>query len=122
METIFRITLLAVGIVNAYPMVAAVFPTMLGSLYGIEITDANLLVLLRHRAVMLGIVGGLLIIAAFDARLYTLAVVAGLVSMLTYVLIAWQVGGYNASIGRVGVIDIVAIIALVIAYLLYRLS
>jgi hypothetical protein len=122
METVFRITLLAVGIVNAYPIVAAVFPTMLSSLYGIEINDANLLVLLRHRAVMLGIVGGLLIIAAFDARLYTLAVVAGLVSMLTYVLIAWQVGGYNASIGRIGVIDIVAIIALVIAYLLYRLS
>lgn len=122
METVFRITLIAVGLVNAYPLVAAFAPDMLSSLYGLQVTDANLLILLRHRAILFGLLGSLLMAAAFDSRLYTAAVIAGVVSMLAYILIAWQTGGYNANIGRVVIIDIVASVALLVTYALYRVT
>ena len=45
-------------------------------------------------------VDAILITAAFSESLRPLAVAAGLVSMLSFVLIAYLVGGYNTELGR----------------------
>ena len=82
--------------------------------------DANLLVLMRHRAVLLGIVGGLLVVSAFHAPLRPVGIAVGLTSMLSFVLIAWLVGGYNPELRRVVVVDLVASAALLGAALLDR--
>jgi hypothetical protein len=116
MELILRVTLFAVGVVNALPMVAAFEPSLLQRLYGLSVVDPNLLVLLRHRAVLFGLLGLLLMAAAFDAKLYNVAVVGGLVSMLAYVLIAWQTGGYNAQMNTVVIVDAVASVVLAGVY------
>ncbi len=87
-------------------------------LYGISIEDPNLAILMRHRAVLFGIVGTLLLSAAFSPAFRPAGLVAGLVSMLSFVVLAVLVGGYNASIGRLVVIDGVASIALVVAFVL----
>jgi hypothetical protein len=122
MENLFRLTLIAVGIVNAFPLVGAIVPDVLSSLYGIPVNDPNLLVLLRHRAVLFGLLGGLMIIAAFDSSLYNIATLGGLISMLAYVFIVWQTGDYNSNIRQVMIVDIVASVVLLVAYLLYRRS
>ena len=67
-------------------------PERLEALHGIAFLDPNLLVLIGHRAVLPGIVGGLLAIAAFAPRMRNVGSVAGLVSMLADVLVVGVVG------------------------------
>jgi len=106
---------LVVAVVNLAPAIGVLSTARLATLYGVAVNDPNLAVLLRHRAVLLGIVGGLLAFAALHPPLRPAALVAGLVSMLSFVVVAYVVGGYNAQLGRVAAIDVVASIALVIA-------
>ena len=80
-------------------------------------TGPDLVILMRHRAVLFGIVGGLLIASAFHVPLRPVALGAGLVSMLSFAVIAHLVGGYNAALGRLVVIDLVASVLLVLGAL-----
>jgi hypothetical protein len=57
------------------------------------VADSNLSILLRHWAVLFGLVGGFMQYAAFKPELATVATLGDLVSMLTYVLIARQTPG-----------------------------
>jgi hypothetical protein len=78
----------------------------------VGLDDPNLQILMRHRAVLFGIVGGLLLAAAFHPPLRSLGYAAGFASMLSFLLIAWLVGGYSGEIQRVILIDVVGIAAL----------
>ena len=84
-------------------------------------SGANLEILMRHRAVLFGIVGGLLLVAAFHPPLRTLGYAAGFTSMLSFLLVAWLVGGYNAEIERVILVDVGGIAALAGAGLVHLL-
>ena len=53
---------------NLLPALGVISAARLEALYGVPIADANLVVLMRHRAVLLGIVGALLAGAAFGRR------------------------------------------------------
>jgi hypothetical protein len=106
---------LTVAVVNLLPAIGALSTTRLATLYGVAVEDPNLAILLRHRAVLFAIVGGLLALAALHPPLRPVAIVAGLVSMLSFVVVAYVVGGYNAQLARVVAVDVVASIALVIA-------
>jgi hypothetical protein len=106
---------LAVALVNLMPAIGALSTARLATLYGVAVNDPNLAILLRHRALLFAIVGGLLAIAAFDAPLRPIAGAAGLVSMLSFVAVARAVGEFNAKLRRVVAVDVVASIALVIA-------
>ncbi len=113
MKSLSTLLFLAAGIVNLLPVIGIWSAERLQILYGVSLDDPSLVILLRHRAALFGIVGAILIAAAFSASLRPLAVAAGLVSMLSFVLIAYLVGGYNMELGRVVLIDIVASIILI---------
>ncbi len=120
MDTVFRATLFAVGTVNALPVLGALGAAQLESLYGIKVADSNLSILLRHRAVLFGLVGGFMQYAAFKPELAPVATLGGLVSMLSYVLIARQTpGGYNNSIRKVVLVDVGASVVLGAAGLMH---
>jgi hypothetical protein len=102
-----------VGIVNLLPVSGVLSTSRLRALYGVSVVDPNLIILMRHRAVLFGIVGALLVSAAFHPPLRTLAVIAGLVSMLSFVVIAYLVGEFNAELRRVVIVDLVASLLLV---------
>jgi hypothetical protein len=59
--------------------------------------------------------GAFLVYAAFRPELQAIALVAGFVSVVSFLAIAWSVGGYNAAIGRVVTADLVALACLIIA-------
>ncbi|ERS90158.1 hypothetical protein Q667_10670 [Marinobacter sp. C1S70] len=59
------------------------------------------------------VTGLFLVYAAFQPSLQTLAIIAGLVSVVSFIAIAWSVGGYNESVRKVVIADIVAIVALI---------
>jgi len=75
--------------------------------------EPNIEILMRHRAVLFGKLGLFLMYAAFQPSLQPLAIIVGLVSVVSFIAIAWSVGGYNEPVGKVILADIVAFVAFV---------
>ena len=91
----------------------------LSYLYGIQVADPNLEILMRHRAVIFGILGALFLYAAFKPHIQVLALAAGFASVISFLVLAYAVGGFNTNIGRVVVADWIALAALVAAAILH---
>ena len=111
--------LTVVGIIHLLPLTGVLGMSRLQSLYGVTIDDPNLEILMRHRAVLFGILGAFLIYAAFRPGLQLAALIAGAVSVISFLVIAGMVGGYNAGIARVVTADIVAVVCLLIGVFAY---
>jgi len=109
---------LLAGVVNLLPVSGAISAARLEALYGVAFREPNLVVLMRHRALLFGIVGVLLVVSAFRPALRTAGLAAGLFSMLSFVAIAWLAGEVNAELRRVAVVDVVASAALIFAAVL----
>jgi hypothetical protein len=119
MELIFRISLFLVGVINFVPISLAFFPNKIKDSYGIEVTNPNLELSLRHRAVLLGIVGGLMIFSAISKKYYDLSVVLCSVSMLSFIILYFMIGGINNELKKVMLFDITAMIILTIGCFCY---
>jgi hypothetical protein len=112
MQHISTILFLVAAAINLAPAVGAVSPEGMETLYGLALGDPNLEILMRHRAVLFGIVGSLLVLATFHRPLRTVGYAAGFASMVSFLLIAWLVGGYSEQIQRVAIVDLVGISSL----------
>ena len=119
MEHLFTLLVLVAAAINLAPVLGAVAPRRMTALYGVDLKHPNLQILMRHRAVLFGLVGGLLLAAAFHPPLRTLGYAVGFTSMVSFLLIAWRVGGYSAEMRRVIAIDVVGIAALAGAALVH---
>jgi hypothetical protein len=108
-------TLLFLGaaVINLGPVLGVLSAGQLETAYGVKLDDPNLVILMRHRALLFGVVGGLLVVAAFHVRMRPTAVLAGLFSMLSFLLIAHLVGGVNEELRKVSAIDWIGIVLLV---------
>jgi hypothetical protein len=106
--------LLIVAVIHLLPLSGVLGADQLARLYGISFAEPNMAILMRHRAVLFGLLGAFLAAAAFVPSLQPAAFIAGFVSVGSFLLIAWLVGGYNARIGRVFTADLVAAVCLVI--------
>lgn len=122
MEKIISGLLVLVGIIHLLPVSGVLGAERLSALYGVSLSDPNLLILTRHRAVLFGLLGLFMVYAAFKPALQPLALLAGFLSVVSFMAIAWSVGGYNEAIRRVVIADVVAVIALCIAGIAYVLS
>jgi len=119
MEKIITALLVLVGIIHLLPAVGVLGAERLSGLYGVSLDDSNLVILMRHRAVLFGLLGLFIVYAAFKPSLQPLAFLAGFVSVISFLGIALSVGGYNDAIAKVVIADVVAVIALCIALVLY---
>jgi hypothetical protein len=111
--------LLVVAAIHILPLSGVLGADQLAKLYGVSASEPNLAILMRHRAVLFGLLGALLAVAAFVPALQLVAFVAGFVSVGSFLLIAWLVGGYNAQVARVFTADLVAAACLVIGVVAY---
>jgi hypothetical protein len=93
----------------------------LKSLYGVEMSDPNMLILMQHRAVLFGLIGALLILAIFKVEYRWLATIVALISAVSFLVIALLNGNYNSFLKTVINADIVAIAALLVAAVSMRL-
>ncbi len=120
-EKIFRVCLFIVGLINIAPSVLAFLPNKISESYGIEIPNQNYELLLRHRAVLFGIIGGLIIYSSISKKNYSMAVCIGLISMVSFViLLILSNGEINSELNKVMKIDVIGIFILLIGYALYR--
>ena len=123
MERLTKTILLLVGLVNFLPVVGVLSAERLANLYGIAVPGDDLLILLRHRALLFGVLGGFIIYSAFRRHLRPAAVTIGFISMIGFIVVLLVLGDYGDKLRIVAIVDAVAIFALaIVAGFVYRNS
>lgn len=113
---------LIAGLINFAPLVGVLSDALIASAYGIEVASRELSLLLRHRAVLFGIVGGLLLAATFRPALRPVASVCGFISMVGFALLHMIIEPEAEQLRDVLRLDFVGLIALTGAVMLPKLT
>jgi len=123
MRHVVSVMLVLAAIIHLAPLTGVLGQDRLAALYGLAFDEPNLALLMRHRAVLFGMVGTLLLLAIFMPALRAAAFLVGFASVVSYLLLAWAGGPYNESVARVVTVDVAALAFLTIglgAHLLLR--
>ena len=112
MKKLCSVLLLGVGLLNVYPLIGVVSVEQLARLYGLGIESPDLVILMRHRAVLFGLLGGFLILAVFRPALRITASVAGLVSMSSFILLAIFSDDTGPAINKIVTADLIGCVAI----------
>ena len=105
--------------IHLLPLYGLLGPAALASLYGLDFADPSLQVLMRHRAVLFGLLGMLLLGAVFRPAWRPMALVGGFASLGSFLALAYGTAGANAAVMRVAMVDWVALGCLVVAAALH---
>ncbi len=109
----FQIPLLIAAVINLLPVYGILGSAQLSKLYGIPFEgNPDLEILMRHRAVLFGIVGTIVLYSMYDHMYRKVATFIALVSMVTFIVIAGLVGHYGTAIQNVIKVDIIGLIVL----------
>ena len=119
MRYLISVTLIIAGIIHLLPLSGALGADRLSALYGTTLSDPNLVILMRHRAVLFGILGLFFVFAAFRPTFQPLAFLAGFISVISFLWLAWSTGNYNMQINRIVVADLVALGSLIVGSVAY---
>ncbi|NVJ97868.1 MAG: phosphopantetheine adenylyltransferase [Alphaproteobacteria bacterium] len=106
---------LLVGLINFIPILGVTGRAKLEALYGASFSSADLLLLMQHRALLLGIVGAFLLVAAFHPAFRPMAAIAGMASMVGFDVLYLIVPGVSGRLAGVATIDAVAVVLLAVA-------
>lgn len=119
LERVITGALLIVAVIHLLPISGYLGISKLSSLYNINIDDPNLEILMRHRAMLFGILGGLFAYAAFQPNVQPVAFFAGFISVLSFFYLSYTVSDFNQAIKKIIIADVIALIALVIGAAVY---
>ena len=111
--------LVIVGVINTLPVVGMLGADRINAAYGLTLNSPDLEILLRHRALLFGIIGGFILASIAIPPLRLAALILAGISMVGFLIISWQVGGANAELQRIAQVDIIGIAALVGAVALH---
>lgn len=119
MKYLISAMLIVPAIIHLFPLSGVLGGERLTALYGLSFDEANLGILMRHRAVLLGMLGVFFLVAAFRPSLQPLAFIAGFVSVVPFLWLVWATGGYNDQVWRVFIADVAALVCLLIGSTAY---
>jgi hypothetical protein len=108
-EAIVAIGLALAALIHLAPLPGLLGADMLERLYGLRIDDPSLLLLLRHRALLFGLLGTVLLVAIFRRAWRAPALLLGLASAGAFLLLAPD--GLGPALQRVLWADAVAVAA-----------
>lgn len=111
--------LVVAGLVHLLPGLAASSPARAARAYGVRVEGPELTVLLRHRGVLLVLVGLGLLVAPWWSAAEPVVVTAGLASTGSFVLLAASARDLAPVLRRVQWID-VGLVVLVVAAVVLR--
>jgi hypothetical protein len=114
--------LVVIGIINTLPLIGFLSAARLSRLYAIPLTDPTMILLLRHRAVLFGIIGGFILYSAFKPAFQPLAMLAAGISMGSFLLLGFGSKPARAALGTIVMADIIGLIALALAAILWLIQ
>lgn len=122
LDKIASIILFLIGVVNILPIIAFFDISKTNKLYGLPIEGENLTILMRHRGVLLAIVGIALIVSVFKSEYRILAICLALISKFAFIFLTFTSSDYNTEIKQVALIDVGAILLLLIILSIHLFS
>lgn len=114
--------LFMVGLINFVPVAGILGAQKLENAYDIVLSSNDLVILMRHRALLFGLVGGFVLYSVFVPVYQKPAMVMAGISMVGFAVIVFFEGGYNGAISKVLIADFVGIGFLCIAGILHFVS
>jgi len=118
MPKVISVLLLITGLINFLPVIGVLSSDQINGLYGLEIDNRDLMILLRHRALLFGIIGGFVIYSAFKRQYQLASILMMLVSMLGFLFILHIEGSSNYALAKIALIDVIGIVLALIALML----
>ena len=114
MRLIVPAVLVVVALIHALPIMGVLGAAKLSQLYGIPVQEANLELILRHRAVLFGLLAAFLAYAAVRPELHRIALGAGFVSVISFLVLAHPSASLNTALTTIVRADWVALVLLVV--------
>lgn len=111
--------LVVIGVITASPIVTALNSNGITSLYNVTFEDDAVLLLVRHRQVMLGVLGAALVYGAFFYHLRMMVITAAVVSKLAFIGLCMTTPDLTQGIQRVIYFDAISIVLLLIAAVIF---
>lgn len=121
-EKTIAASFLIIAFIHAVPVVGFIGADNLERLYGVSLESPELVLLMRHRAVLFGILAMILCLGAFQSRYRVLAFVCAAGSLLPFFYLTLTAASYNAAILHLLQADFVALLALIVAGSLHLLG
>ena len=121
MRYLLMASLITVGIIHLLPAIGVMGPERLEALYGVRLTDPGLVVLMRHRAILFGLLGSYFVLAAFVPALQLSALVMALLSVVSFLGLALSSDPVSPAIARIVAVDWVALAAVAVGFVAYAL-
>lgn len=118
MPKVISVLLLITGLINFLPVIGVLSSDQINGLYGLVIDNRDLMILLRHRALLFGIIGGFVIYSAFKRQYQLASILMMLVSMLGFLFILHIEGSSNYALAKIALIDVIGIVLALIALML----
>ena len=97
-----------VALIHLAPLAGVLGVARMEQAYGVEIPGPDLALLMRHRAVLFGLLGGFMLVAVFVPALQPWALGLALLAAGAFVLLAWTTPGHNGQLAMVARVDVAA--------------
>ena len=115
MHKLITASLVIVGLINFLPVLGLLGVKNLETAYKISLPSGDLILLMQHRALLFGLLGGFILYSAFVPIYQNAAILLAAISMTGFAILVHVVGSSNPAILRILYIDYVGIFFLVIA-------
>lgn len=115
MGYVISLLLVLVGLINFAPVAGVLSADKLSQAYALAQLDNNLAILLRHRALLFGLIGGFLLYSVAVPLYRPAAMTMAAISMVGFLVFMFHQGGYNDALYKVMLIDVVGIVLLALA-------
>ncbi|MGB0494853.1 MAG: hypothetical protein ACPGJI_00750 [Kangiellaceae bacterium] len=115
MSKLTAVFLILVGLINFIPVLGIFSQQNIENAYSIKLASDDLIILMKHRALLFGVIGGFVLYSVFVPSYQTAAMVLVGISMIGFVFLVLQVGEYNQSIFKILIADLVGIVFLLLA-------
>jgi hypothetical protein len=111
--------LLMIGMLTASPSITAFNPSGITALYGVVLDNEAALLLVKHRQIMLGLLGAVLICGAFFDSLRMMAIAINVLSKSAFLALSLTTSTLTPGLQRIVYFDVVAIVLLLLSAFIF---
>jgi len=110
--------LVLVGLINLIPVLGVFSASQMAQTYAIDIDTTDLELLMRHRALLFGIIGGFVLVAVIKPSYRPPAMMMAGVSMSGFMVLTLMLTGINDALYKIFWADVLGLGCLLVAVIL----